>query len=84
MTETVRPITPEDKIEALYSRQDFLSERHNNIVPLVGPLCQRSLTILDDVQALLEHPATRALTQDIMSSTLQHIAHICVPNEQED
>lgn len=84
MTENVRHITPEDKIEALYNRQDLLAVTSNNIVKLVAPLSQKSLTILDDVQALLEHPSTRTLTQDIISQALQNIAQNCVQNEPQD
>lgn len=77
MTNTLRLMTSADRIKALYRKNDMRTP--DNIVSLNPPLGQTSIAIIEDVQALLEDPATRQVTQDVLKEALSIIASGFIP-----
>lgn len=68
----VRHLTEIDRINKLYEIHD--TSRQPNILPFVVPANPNILGLLDDVEALLSDPNTRALTENTLRCALQHIA----------
>ena len=70
--EIIRQINEVDKIKKLYSNHDEACE--SNVVSFTPPANPTVIGLLDDVDAVLSDPNTRAVAEDTLRSALQHIA----------
>jgi len=74
----------EDKIiENLYNRHDQMLEGSGNVVALQPKLSSTSFAIMEDVQALLENPATRGQVECKLKDILSDVALGIIKNNHK-
>ena len=59
-------------IDRLFTQSE--ADVSNDIIGLAPPLTPKSLSLIDDVVALLEHPSHRCVAQSALEDALQGIA----------